>query len=208
MPLSRSARLHGMGEREENKTRTRRNLADAAVRLFTARGFDEVTMAQVAAAAGVSRRTAFRYFQSKEDLVMDYPAAWLEVFDRSIKADQDRPVGARIRQASHRVADFIESDPDAVKQLFALAFAHPALAARYTASSRQWTQHLAAEIGRDLDPGPKSLARSAMLAAAVMGIIDSVCEIWATSNRPMKPLLDTGLDLLAEPFAAIGRGDF
>jgi len=196
-----------MGQREENKAHTRRNLADAAVRLFTAHGFDKVTMAQVAAAAGVSRRTAFRYFETKEDLVVHYPAAWMGVFDQSIKANQAEPVGARICEASHRVADFIESDPDAVRQLFLLAFSHPSLAARYTASSRLWTQHLAAEIGRDLEPGPWSVAHATMLAAAVMGIIGSVCETWATSDQPMKPLLDTGLDLLAEPFAAIGRGE-
>ncbi len=194
-----------MGEREKNKERTRRNLADAAVSLFTDRGYDEVTMAEVAAAAGVSRRTAFRYFASKDELVMDYPAAWLKVFNESIKANQAEPLAVRVRLASHCVGAFIESDSEAVRKLFALAFSHPALAARYTASARHWTQHLALEIGKDLKPGPESAAHAHMLAAAVMGMIDSVCEIWATTNQPMEPLLNKGLDLLAVPLDAIGQ---
>jgi len=196
-----------VGERENKKQRTRRDLADAAVRLFTEHGYEHVTMADVAAAAGVSRRTAFRYFPSKDDLVMDYPIAWMDVFDRSIEANRRHPLETRIRVASHAVAAFIESDPESVKQLFALAFAHPTLAAKYTMSTRIWGQRLAAEIERDLAAGPEAGAHAQMLAAAVMGIIEAVCEIWATTDQPMEPLLDMGLDLLAGPLAAIVGND-
>ncbi len=195
-----------MGERENKKQRTRRDLADAAVGLFTEHGYDQVTMADVAALAGVSRRTAFRYFPSKEDLVMDYPIAWLQVFEESIEANQGRPLSVRIRTAGHAVAAFIQSDPVAVKQLSALAFAHPALAAKYVSSTRRWAQRLTVEIERDLDGGPEAAAHAQMLAAAVMGIIDSVCEIWATTDQPMEPLLDQGLDLLAAPLSAAAGG--
>jgi len=42
---------------------------------------------------------------------MDYPIAWMEVFDRSIEANRRDPLAVRIRVASHAVAAFIESDP-------------------------------------------------------------------------------------------------
>lgn len=59
------------GLRESKKLRTRRQLAATALELFLERGFDAVSVADVAAAAEVSKPTLFRYFPSKEDLVLD-----------------------------------------------------------------------------------------------------------------------------------------
>jgi AcrR family transcriptional regulator len=58
------------GRREQNKKRTRRALEDAAARLFAEQGFSATTVRDIAVAAGVGERTFFRYFPSKEDLVL------------------------------------------------------------------------------------------------------------------------------------------
>jgi AcrR family transcriptional regulator len=60
-----------MGLREHKKQRTRQEIADKALELFVARGFDRVTVAEVANAAGVSEKTVFNYFPTKEDLFFD-----------------------------------------------------------------------------------------------------------------------------------------
>jgi AcrR family transcriptional regulator len=60
-----------MGLRESKKLNTRREIADEAMRLFVTRGFDHVTVAEVAAAAEVSEKTVFNYFPTKEDLFFD-----------------------------------------------------------------------------------------------------------------------------------------
>ena len=59
------------GLRERRKKETRRAISDIATRMFVERGFDEVTIAQVAAAAGVAKMTVTNYFPRKEDLVFD-----------------------------------------------------------------------------------------------------------------------------------------
>ncbi|WUW22804.1 TetR/AcrR family transcriptional regulator [Streptomyces sp. NBC_01463] len=60
----------GMGLRERKKIQTRRRLLAEATRLFGERGFDEVSVAEIAEAADVSKMTVFNYFDSKEDLVL------------------------------------------------------------------------------------------------------------------------------------------
>ncbi len=60
-----------MGLRETKKLRMRAELAGQAMRLFVERGFDRVTVAEVAAAANVSQKTVFNYFPTKEDLFFD-----------------------------------------------------------------------------------------------------------------------------------------
>jgi AcrR family transcriptional regulator len=60
-----------MGLRESKKLRIRQEIADKAMQLFVARGFDRVTVAEVAAAADVSQKTVFNYFPTKEDLFFD-----------------------------------------------------------------------------------------------------------------------------------------
>jgi len=60
-----------VGLRETKKLHTRQEIADEAMRLFVTRGFDGVTVSEVAAAAGVSEKTVFNYFPTKEDLFFD-----------------------------------------------------------------------------------------------------------------------------------------
>jgi len=59
------------GLRERRKQQTRQVISDAATRMFAERGFEEVTISQVAEAAGVSKMTVTNYFPRKEDLVFD-----------------------------------------------------------------------------------------------------------------------------------------
>jgi AcrR family transcriptional regulator len=79
-----------LGLRERKKEQTRRAIADAAKRLFLERGFDQVSVAQVARAADVSEQTVFNYFPTKEDLVYER----MDTFEQELLAAvRDRPAG-------------------------------------------------------------------------------------------------------------------
>lgn len=62
--------IESVGLRARKKLRTRDAIADAAISLFLARGFDQVSVSDIAATAEVSKPTLFRYFPTKEDLVL------------------------------------------------------------------------------------------------------------------------------------------
>jgi AcrR family transcriptional regulator len=78
------------GLRERKKMEMRRTLSDAAARLFLERGFDAVRVAEVADACGVSEKTVFNYFPSKEALLLDRLSA-TETSLRTDLADRDVP---------------------------------------------------------------------------------------------------------------------
>ncbi len=81
------------GLRERQKAARRRAISDAATALFMERGFEAVTIAEVAEAAGVSIKTIFNYFGSKEELFLDREA---EARAATLSAIADRSPGASI----------------------------------------------------------------------------------------------------------------
>jgi AcrR family transcriptional regulator len=98
------------GLRERKKRETREAIARTAMKLFAARGFDAVTVADVAEAAGVSEKTVFNYFPAKEDLVLHRGAERLETL---IEAIRGRPAGASVvepfRDLTMRFIDQVDS---------------------------------------------------------------------------------------------------
>jgi AcrR family transcriptional regulator len=88
------------GLRELKKGQTRQLIADTARDLFRARGFDEVTVDEIAAAAQVSKKTVFNHFPTKEDLVF-YRAEEREAM--SLAAVRDRPPGVSILDSFQRL---------------------------------------------------------------------------------------------------------
>ena len=88
-----------VGLRERNKLRRREQITEAALRLFAERGFDGVTIDEIADAADVSRRTFFRYFARKEDVIL----AWKQQMADELRAAlAERPEREPPLDAVHR----------------------------------------------------------------------------------------------------------
>ncbi len=101
-----------LGLRERKKLEMRLLLRDVAIRLFAERGFDAVTVADIAAAASVSEKTVFNYFGTKEDLVVSGRA---EAEESIVRAVRERPPGqsvlAAVRAQLLALAERVHSIP-------------------------------------------------------------------------------------------------
>ncbi|MGW1602167.1 TetR family transcriptional regulator [Streptomyces eurythermus] len=143
-----------MGLRERKKQRMYQDVSDIAVRLFLERGFDAVSVAEVAAAAGISKPTLFRYFPAKEDLVL-HRIADHETEAARVVAGAADPVAALGR---HFVAGLDRRDPvtglndhPEVLAFHRLLYGTPSLVARAYAHQERSEAALAEALGGDLD---------------------------------------------------------
>ncbi|MFC0529897.1 TetR/AcrR family transcriptional regulator [Phytohabitans kaempferiae] len=128
-----------MVERAARKRETRRRIAVTAFGLFARRGFDQVTVAEVAEAAGVTEKTVFNHFRSKEDLVYGEDDAFQDALLAAVGGRPPRePVLSAARAFFLQRYRSVELDPDARRRATALAelvAASPALRARSARST-------------------------------------------------------------------------
>ncbi|HEY8547320.1 MAG TPA: TetR family transcriptional regulator [Acidimicrobiales bacterium] len=162
------------GLRERKKAETLAALQDAALRLADRHGVDKVSVEAIAEAAGVSPRTFFNYFATKEDAVIGKsptdPSPLLERL-RARPADE-APLEA-LRQALQESLQGLVEDRERWALRRRLVQRHPGLAARNAARLAEMEQDLVEEIGRrtGIDPGrhpyPGTVVSAAMNGARV-----------------------------------------
>ena len=185
--------------RERNKARARSEIATAALRLFAEKGFAGVTVDEIVAAAGVSRRTFFRYFDTKEDaLLADYPELnfrLTETLGSGLPAD---PLEA-VRAGLHGMADWYVERSEAVLERSRLIRDALHLAARNLEFLSQWERAIACTMAAPLDAEPSDLLpRTA--AAAIVGAFRAALTQWVRSScaEDLHALTDRALDLVAD----------
>ncbi|MGI5376419.1 TetR/AcrR family transcriptional regulator [Streptomyces sp. CA-251387] len=163
-----------IGLRERKKQRMYQTVSDTAIRLFLEKGFDAVSVAEVAAAAEISKPTLFRYFPAKEDLVLYRIADHEQEAARVVAEGPGSPLEALRR---HFLDGLERCDPvtglnddPRVLAFHSLLYGTPALVARVYAYQQRSEAALAEALGGDLD---------ARLAA---GQIIAVLRILANEN--------------------------
>lgn len=164
------------GLRERKKQQTRERLTQVALTLFLEKGFDATTLDEIAAAAGISRRSFFHYFASKEEVVF----AWKDAFgDRLVAALAQRPGDEPMLLAAERA--LVESvggyEREEALALSRLVKGTPALRAydqiKYARMEAKLAEALAARAGSNGDPLPARL-----VAMAAIGALRVASDLW------------------------------
>jgi AcrR family transcriptional regulator len=179
------------GLRERKKQRTRQLIADTAWRLFAERGFDDVTVAEVARAADVSEATVFNYFPTKEDLVYGRMESFEEELLQEIR---DRAAGESVLAAFGRFVlrprGLLASDDDEAAPRLAtitrVITGSPALIARERQIFARYTDSLAeliaAETGAAAGDVEPWIAANALIGVH-RALVDSVRRLALAGRR-------------------------
>lgn len=201
------------GLRERTRRAVHQEIASAALRLFLEQGFDATTVDQIAAATGISRRSFFRYFATKEDVLLG------ELVDRGralatqlAARPADEPPWVALRAAMIRLRDTRTPDDDAELRLGGMLYGTPSLRARHLEKQFAWQELLvpilAARLreagegdeggtGGDVDP---ELAATAIVASS-LACLDVASAAWVRLRGavPLERLYDDAVAAIRSP---------
>jgi AcrR family transcriptional regulator len=186
--------------RERNKARVRAEIAGVALQLCSERGFENVTIDEIVQAAQVSRRTFFRYFESKDAaLLADYPDLHLRLAENLATSEHDKPLEAA-RRGLHQLVDWYINRAPAVLARSEVIRRDLGVAGRNLEYLSQWERSIASTFADHLGANPGDLVpRTA--AVAIVGAFRSALTEWIRSaaTEDLHALTDRA-------FAVVSRG--
>jgi AcrR family transcriptional regulator len=193
---------HGL--RERKKERTREAIIDAALDLFATRGFDATTIEDIAAAAEVSPRTFFRYFDSKLDVVMARNAAKDEDHGDFVTLLDARPAGEGPLEAMcniiHEFLGDRVDDPSVVRE-FQVLMSTPTLRTIVREHFFEHESEIAAAFARRMGVDEDDLSAH-VLAGAASSAMWSAVGRWVAAGAEPDRLLPT----IDDAFAVLSAG--
>lgn len=186
---------------ERKRQLVRDELTEAALKLLALQGFEETTIDQMAAAAGVSRRTFFRYFQSKEDVIVEF----LSDLGGQLGAYlRDRPglepPHLAVQRSLRMFTDTLSAHPEKSRRLARIMFGTPALLGRYLERQVAWKATLTTELARRMATDPARDLRPTIVVAVAFAAFDTALTRWVDGDA------DTALDALVEECFALAFG--
>lgn len=189
------------GRRGRPPGTSKRELELIALRLFTEQGFDETPIEQIAAEAGVSRRTFFRYFDSKTSVLWGDFDAEVELIRSSLAAvPPGVPMMAAIRETVVAVNHFRAEDIPELRTRMSLIITVPALqssaAVRYDAWERAISEFAATRIGQ-----PAGSLAAVAIGRATLAVCRTAYDRWChRADADLTVYLDAALAALESGF--------
>lgn len=186
--------------RERKRRETRQHIAETGLRLFLADGYETTTLDTIAAEAGISRRTFFSYFKSKEDLLFVWQSGgWNVVREDLLNASPDEhPLDAVRDVFIKHLAHYTNNEMRTIDRLLRSS---ESLRARKQAFYEEQEQALFAtfcEVWRH----PQRRPALRMVAMACIGVVRLSLEAWSQQDTTNKPLAD----VIQEGFASLKLG--
>lgn len=185
------------GLRERKKQRTREAIQREALRLIRSQGYDATTCEEIAAAAEVAPATLFRYFATKEDIVLQ------DVYDPLIaravlaRPARESPLAAVRRGFADALADVYQADLETIRQRTALILAVPALRARSREQQESLVTHLADALA-ERSAGSRRHLDVEVAASTCAAAVGVAVERWAREGGDLPARVDAALAALGD----------
>ncbi len=181
----------------------RAEVSAVAFRLFAEQGFEKTTVDQIAAEAGLSRTTFFRYFGTKEEVVLGKRE---EVGQAVAAALSARPEGERLWVSLRRAFDVLTSieadNPERCLSLMRLLSDSYALTTRQREKTQGWPSMLVPEAARRLGGGPEPTGtlRAQALVASAIACLDAAVDAWMATDgkHRLSALADEAMGTVSE----------
>ena len=181
------------GLRERKRQATRQRIAETALRLFLVNGYEQTTLDTIAAEAGISRRTFFSYFKSKEEILFVWQASgWDAVWADLLTVSPDaKPLDAVRDTFVKHLAHYADDEMRRIDQLMRSS---EALRARKQAANEEHEQALFANLS-EVWRRPEQRPALRMIAMACVGVVRLSLEGWSqqkTTDRSIAEVLQEG----------------
>ncbi len=187
--------------RERKKQQVRRRFQRIALELFDERGFEHVTVDDIAERAEISRSTFFRYFPTKEDVLIGRADEHLEELrDAFVARAPDEPVLRSLRHSLEALAASYEAERSDFVAMRRIAQDHPSILARGLEHQAAWEETFAELLAdRLLDTAGPGL-RSRVVAGAVMAAIRVAIDEWLAEDgrRDLQALIGEAFEVLGD----------
>lgn len=188
--------------RELTREAVRHHIAQLALDLFSEHGFEQVTVEQIAAAAGISPRSFHRYFTAKEDAVLGDATRWADALRSALL---QRPAAESPWEALHAafatIVSLPESDEESGRRRMRLVTDTPSLRARNTEKHVLWARMLTPVIEDRLSGANRSVRAEAIVQAALV-CFDVALSAWSRADDGL-----AAVDHLALAFSPLMSSD-
>lgn len=186
------------GLRERKKAETRLKIEEVALELFEARSFESVTVEDIAEVVGISPRTFFHYFHTKEDVVLsDYSERLDRIVDALEARPADEPAWRALQNAFMEVAsDYVRAEAEIARRFRIIASAESVFA-RNLQLQAGWETMLADALDKRIE-GSDGLS-PALLAGAALATMRASMRAWLASggSTPLPDLVEECFSLLS-----------
>ena len=187
---------HGL--REMTRRAVRSEIAATAMALFVRQGFDETTVDAIAAEVGISSRSVFRYFPTKEDMVVGHLD---EIGDRLAAALEARPAGEEpwvaLRQAMRPHLEDLADNADTMLAMALMLSDAPTLRGALLNKRARWTELLVPNVMRRLRGSTQAReVQARAVVSSALACLNTAVDEWARSGgaRSAEKLLDLAIN--------------
>ena len=190
-----------MSLRERKRTQTRRELISAAMRLFEEKGYEESTVAEIASAAGVSTKTFFNYFASKDEVLFPHLSrrinAAVALIDQ--RAPDDRMADILVAAMQHMLADALTEEVDGglaavrLPMIVSVPAVQAATLHRYFLAETQLARALHRAYSDALDPAAAAAVIGSVMGAAIAAAL--VCLQDGGTTEQLRTAVENAIDI-------------